>query len=138
MSKRQLESIETIWVDFCKKVLPYLTIKTEMLVQIIMREYPRIEKFIGKTILEVFEIMFSPQQLLRQLLIVTAVQLLIMAGKAIGEIGNSLVVLLSKAEREQEEVIMEMGRATSYQEWKEVAVRLDFMRWVSVYTSVYM
>ena len=50
--------------------------------------------------------MFSPRQLFRQVVIISAVQLLIMAGVAIEEAGNSLVMFLSKAEREQQKVII--------------------------------
>ena len=72
--------------------------------------------------------MFSPRQLFRQVVIISAVQLLIMAGVAMQETGNSLVRFLSKAEREQKEIEDDLSRAVSYREWKEVAGKLDFTR----------
>jgi hypothetical protein len=51
-----------------------------------------------------------------------------MAGKAITDLGSSLVVLMSFAEREQKRLIHELGKAESYQGWITIAERLDYMR----------
>jgi 3-hydroxyisobutyrate dehydrogenase-like beta-hydroxyacid dehydrogenase len=51
-----------------------------------------------------------------------------MAGRALLEAGNSVVVFLSTAEREQKAVEKELSKAKSYREWKNVAERLDYLR----------
>ena len=107
-----------------ERLVPFLSVKIDEIARFTINELPRLETLL----LEIFEILFSPRQLMRQLVIVTAVQLLIMAGDTLGNIGNSLVIFLSKAEREQQEVMKELSQATSYQEWRIVAARLDYMR----------
>ena len=107
-----------------ERLVPLLSAKIDQIARFTINELPRLEMLL----LEIFEILFSPRQLMRQLVIVTAVQLLIMAGDTLGNIGNSLVIFLSTAEREQQEVMKELSQATSYQEWRIVAARLDYMR----------
>ena len=107
-----------------ERLVPFLSVKIDEIARFTINELPRLETLL----LEIFEILFSPRQLMRQLVIVTAVQLLIMAGDTLGNIANSLVIFLSKAEREQQEVMKELSQATSYQEWRIVAARLDYMR----------
>jgi hypothetical protein len=51
-----------------------------------------------------------------------------MAGKAITDLGSSLVVFLSSAEREQKRLTRELSKAESYQGWITIAERLDYMR----------
>ena len=120
-AKEMLMSLSKLAIE---KVLPVLAAKLDVIARFTIEELPKVESWL----LELFEIMFSPRQLMRQLVIVTVVQLLIMAGDTIANIGNSLVVFLSKAEREQQEVMKELSMAASYQEWKKVAARLDYMR----------
>ena len=106
------------------RILPIIAVKVDEVVQLTIKELPKWEALI----LEILEIMFSPRQLFRQVVIISAVQLLIMAGVAMQETGNSLVRYLSKAEREQKEIEDDLNRAVSYTEWKEVAGKLDFTR----------
>ena len=120
-AKEMLMALSKLAIE---KVLPVLAAKLDVIARFTIEELPKVESWL----LELFEIMFSPRQLMRQLVIVTVVQLLIMAGDTIANIGNSLVVFLSKAEREQQEVMKELSMAASYQEWKKVAARLDYMR----------
>ena len=109
---------------FITKVVPLLATKVEDVASFVVKEFPKWEA----VILEIFEMMFSPRQLFRQVMIISAVQMLIMTGVAIQEAGNSLVVFLSKAEREQKKVMNELSVAASYTEWKKVAERLDYLR----------
>lgn len=51
-----------------------------------------------------------------------------MAGKAVTDLGSSLVVFLSSAEREQQHLISDLSKSTSYQGWMTIAERLDYMR----------
>jgi hypothetical protein len=51
-----------------------------------------------------------------------------MAGKAVTDLGSSLVVFLSSAEREQKRLINELSKASSYQGWMTIAERLDYMK----------
>jgi DnaJ-domain-containing protein 1 len=118
------ESVERIMKYITEILLPHLGKRVDVMAKLVIQELPRLEALL----LEGFEIMFSPRQLIRQVVIVAAVQLIIMAGETLGNIGNSLVVFLSKAEREQQEVIKELSQAISYKEWKKVAARLDYMR----------
>ena len=106
------------------RILPIIAVKVDEVVQLTIKELPKWEALV----LEILEIMFSPRQLFRQVVIISAVQLLIMAGVAMQETGNSLVRYLSKAEREQKEIEDDLNRAVSYTEWKEVAGKLDFTR----------
>ena len=80
-----------------QRILPIIAVKVDEIVQLTITELPKWEALV----LEILEIMFSPRQLFRQVVIISAVQLLIMAGVAMQETGNSLVRFLSKAEREQ-------------------------------------
>ena len=107
-----------------QRILPIIAVKVDEIVQLTITELPKWEALV----LEILEIMFSPRQLFRQVVIISAVQLLIMAGVAMQETGNSLVRFLSKAEREQKEIEDDLSRAVSYREWKEVAGKLDFTR----------
>ena len=118
------ESAERIMKYITEILLPHLGKRVDVMAKLVIQELPRLEALL----LEGFEIMFSPRQLMRQVVIVAAVQLIIMAGETLGNIGNSLVVFLSKAEGEQQEVIKELSQAISYKEWKKVAARLDYMR----------
>ena len=118
------ESVERIMKYITEILLPHFGKRVDVMAKLVIQELPRLEALL----LEGFEIMFSPRQLIRQVVIVAAVQLIIMAGETLGNIGNSLVVFLSKAEREQQEVIKELSQAISYKEWKKVAARLDYMR----------
>lgn len=118
------ESAERIMKYITEILLPHLGKRVDVMAKLVIQELPRLEALL----LEGFEIMFSPRQLIRQVVIVAAVQLIIMAGETLGNIGNSLVVFLSKAEGEQQEVIKELSQAISYKEWKKVAARLDYMR----------
>ena len=122
--ERAKESLLLLSKLLVENYLPFLASKIDSLAKFAIIEMPKLEALL----LEVFEIMFSPRQLMRQLVIITAVQLLIMAGETIANLGNSLVVFLSKAEREQQEVLKELSLARSYQEWKKVAARLDYIR----------
>ena len=107
-----------------QRILPIIAVKVDEIVQLTITELPKWEALV----LEILEIMFSPRQLFRQVVIISAVQLLIMAGVAMQETGNSLIRFLSKAEREQKEIEDDLSRAVSYREWKEVAGKLDFTR----------
>jgi TAG lipase / steryl ester hydrolase / phospholipase A2 / LPA acyltransferase len=109
---------------FLRVICPLAATRVDQFVQLAIKEMPKWEGLI----LDVFEIMFSPRQLFRQLVIISAVQLVIMFGVALEEAGNSIVVFLSKAEREQKKVMQELSTATSYREWKAVAERLDYLR----------
>lgn len=126
--EKSREAFERLIRHIIEHILPQLTMEADSLAKLLIKELPRLEILL----VEAFEIMFSPRQLLRQLVIITAVQLLIMAGEAVVNMGNSLVVFLSKAEREQQEVMKELSQATSYQQWKKVAARLDYMRFLCV------
>ena len=128
-AKEMLMALSKLAIE---KVLPVLAAKLDVIARFTIEELPKVESWL----LELFEIMFSPRQLMRQLVIVTVVQLLIMAGDTIANIGNSLVVFLSKAEREQQEVMKELSMAASYQEWKKVAARLDYMRYEMQFTCI--
>lgn len=118
------ESVERMMKYITEVLLPHLGKRVDVFAKLVIQELPRLEALL----LEGLEIMFSPRQLIRQVVIVAAVQLIIMAGETLGNIGNSLVIFLSKAEREQQEVIKELSQAVSYKEWKKVAARLDYMR----------
>lgn len=118
------ESVERMMKYITEVLLPHLGKRVDAFAKLVIQELPRLEALL----LEGLEIMFSPRQLIRQVVIVAAVQLIIMAGETLGNIGNSLVIFLSKAEREQQEVIKELSQAVSYKEWKKVAARLDYMR----------
>ena len=48
----------------------------------------------------------------------------------LGNVGNAIVVFLSKAEREQKDVMNQLNKARRYAEWRLLAERLDFMRGV--------
>lgn len=109
---------------FLLHICPLVGGQIDQLVRFAIKEMPKWEGLM----LDVFEIMFSPRQLFRQLVIISAVQLVIMAGVAIEEAGNSIVIFLSEAEREQQKVVKELSTATSYKEWIKVAERLDFLR----------
>ena len=122
--ERSREILERVTKYAVEIGFPLLTTKVDILAKFVIKELPKLEGLL----LEIFEIMFSPRQLIRQLVIVTAVQLMIMAGETVANIGTSLVIFLSKAEREQQEVMKELSQAVSYQEWKKVAARLDYMR----------
>ena len=118
------ENVARIMKYITEVLLPHVGKRVDVFAKLVIQELPRLEALL----LEGFEIMFSPRQLIRQVVIVAAVQLIIMAGETLGNIGNSLVIFLSKAEREQQEVIKELSQAVSYKEWKKVAARLDYMR----------
>lgn len=122
--ERSREILERVMKYVVETGIPLLTTKVDILAKFTIQELPKLEGLL----LEMFEIMFSPRQLIRQLVIVTAVQLMIMAGETLANIGTSLVIFLSKAEREQQEVMKELSQAVSYQQWKKVAARLDYMR----------
>lgn len=122
--ERSREILERVTKYVVEIGCPLLATKVDILAKFVIKELPKLEGLL----LEIFEIMFSPRQLIRQLVIVTAVQLMIMAGETVANIGTSLVIFLSKAEREQQEVMKELSQAVSYQEWKKVAARLDYMR----------
>ena len=118
------KTIEDFIEHLIKDVFPILIKRADHLVRFAIQEMPKWEGLLS----DVFEIMFSPRQLFRQLAIISVVQLIIMAGVAIEEAGNSIVVFLSKAEREQKKVTKELNTARSYGEWKKVAERLDYLR----------
>jgi hypothetical protein len=102
------KAIEEQLKHFMDVIFPAIASKAEYVAKIAIEELPKWEGLM----LEIFEIMFSPRQMFRQVVIISAVQLLIMAGVAIEEAGNSLVMFLSKAEREQQKVT---DTALSYQ-----------------------
>ena len=107
-----------------QRIVPIIAVKVDEIVRITITELPKWEALI----LEILEIMFSPRQLFRQVVIISAVQMLIMAGVAMQETGNSLIRYLSKAERDQKKIEDDLSRAVNYREWRVVAEKLDFSR----------
>lgn len=116
--------IDKGWNHFITVICPLLALNADHLVLTTIKDLP----FYESLFLELFEALFTPRQLFRQLIIVTAVQLILMGGRVLLDLKDSLLILLSKAEREQQQVQIELSEVTNYAQWMEVAERLDYLR----------
>lgn len=121
---RRNDMFETVWKVLLERVFPFVAAKVDQTVRLTVKELPKLESLLFR----LFDMLFSPRQLLRQIVIVTAVQVLILFGRFLGELGTIVVVFLSKAETEQKNVLNELRKAVSYHEWKNIAKRLDYLR----------
>ena len=100
-------------------ILPLLSAHLDRILTIIINQLPLCER----VLLDAFELLFAPRHIMRQLLLSAAVSGLIMGGKLLESLGNSLVVFLSKAEREQKDVMNQLNQARRYPEWRLLAER---------------
>ena len=113
-------------IDRLHVILPIISSNMDRIVSIIINHLPLCERML----FDAFELLFAPRHIMRQLLLSAAVSGLIMGGKMLGNVGNAIVVFLSKAEREQKDVMNQLNKARRYAEWRLLAERLDFMRGV--------
>jgi TAG lipase/steryl ester hydrolase/phospholipase A2/LPA acyltransferase len=118
------EYVENALKYFIEKVLPIITKQVDFLTRFAIHELPKCERIL----FDIFEIMFSPRAIFRQLAIISIVQTALLAGVWVAESASSLVLLFSEAEREIKKVETQLNEAKSYTEWKRIAERLDYLR----------
>ena len=116
--------LEVIAHELMDKAFPLIMTKLDEAVKLLIEQLPLCER----VLFESFELLFAPKYVIRQFILITVVEFTIMGIKLSGKIGNALVVFLSKAEREQKDVLIQLAKAKTYVEWRHMAERLDFMR----------
>lgn len=111
MAKKEvLESVENALKYFIEKVFPMVAKEVDFLIRFSINQIPKWEKIF----FEIVEIMFSPRQLFRQLVIISTVQVVLLAGVFVAESGQSLVNLFSEAERERIKVKNQLKESINY------------------------
>ncbi len=85
---------------------------------------PNIEKFI----IDMLDTMFAPKQIIRQIAMISALQVMVILYQGFGKINNALYMRLTDKGRKEKKLLDELAEATSYNEWQHVAYKLDELR----------
>ena len=90
--------------EMYEKLFPFMVAEADKLVKQLIEQLPRCEKLL----LEGFELLFAPRYVLRQLILVACVEMSIFGFKMCGKIANRIVIFLSRAERDQRDLLAQV------------------------------
>lgn len=85
---------------------------------------PKIEKIL----LDVIEFMFGPTQILKQLGMISVLQIFVILIKSIGNSYGNILMLISKNGRRERELKQKLKNASSYEDWEFIAYELDILK----------
>lgn len=93
---------------------------------------PNIEKFI----IDMLDTLFAPKQILRQIAMISALQVLVILYQGLGKVGNALYTQFTEIGRKEKQLLNELAEATSFTDWQNVALKLDELRGVDEWRKI--
>jgi hypothetical protein len=93
----------------------------------IIKLWPYLEKHSLDIGLNIFEFVFAPKQLLRQLIVASSIQGGIIAFRGLYQFAQLILSKLSKKGRYRKKLVDSMSKAKTYAEWKRYAEELDIL-----------
>ncbi len=85
---------------------------------------PNIEKFI----IDLLDTMFAPKQIIRQIAMISALQVMVIFYQGFNKIGKALYMQFTEIGRNEKKLLNELADATSFADWQKVAYKLDELR----------
>eukprot|EP01035_Chromulina_nebulosa_P029214 gene29214-38697_t len=85
-------------------------------------------KTVEKTLLDILDGIFSPRQLVKQVAIISALQVLVIACQVGTQVCTNILNMLTKKGRREKKLLEDINNATSYEEWQVFASALDAER----------
>lgn len=79
-------------------------------------------------IIEILDIMFSPRQILRQIAMISVLQVTLLCFNSFDKIWNKLIMSLSENGRKEKALLNKLKTSITYEEWKVAAGELDALR----------
>lgn len=104
-----------------QRLLALLTRYTEIAVQFTLEKGPAVEAFL----FEVVELLFHPKQVLRQLVTISALQVVVLLGQFSHGIYTKIARRLTASGRREEELMARLRTAPTYEQWQDLAQQLD-------------
>lgn len=123
-----LEALTNIDVD---KILDKLVQDIDRLVKLGIDKIPDMERLI----LDVLDRMFAPRQILRQIAMISVLQVVLMCYTSLSSVWTSIALRLTEAGRKEKHLIEQLSLAQTYDEWQVAAQELDKFRGYDVWRS---
>lgn len=85
---------------------------------------PDIESFIVNTV----DTMFGPKQIVKQIAMISALQVVVVMYQAMNHLGKTLYMKLTSKGRAERKLLDSLAEATSFHEWQKIAFKLDALK----------
>lgn len=93
-------------------------------VKIGLEHIPDIEGFLFNAI----DTMFGPKQILRQIAMISALQIVVVIYQGLGHVGKLMYMKMTQKGRAERQLLDALADATSFHEWQKIACKLDELK----------
>lgn len=112
-----MEKIDINWEEVLHEILRI----TDKSLRYGIEHLPVIESFI----IDKLDAMFAPRQIIRQVGMILAIQLSLMAYNSLYTVGASALNLMTSKGRKRKQLLDQLHNAATFAEWRKIATRLD-------------
>lgn len=117
-------------IDF-EKSLNFLVHEVDRLVKYGIDHAPDIERII----LDLLDRMFSPRQILRQIAMISVLQVTLVCYNQLSSVWTKIILNLTERGRKEKDLLKRLKEAKTYVEWQEAAQDLDRFRGYDVWRN---